>query len=188
MGARHRRRRDGGFTLIEMMIAVGIIGVLASAAIPEFMRYMSKARNVEGLHNVQKIAEAARTYFDRYRMLPSELCDVHLCTAQVETPSLDPETVCLQHGGVYPAATLVEFKQNVVWQQMLFSPEGNTRFQYWYHMAMIRPFPQVMATELEAWRYDSCGSTRRWISFFINFSYQDGTLRKLGPRKYDHTY
>ena len=31
--------RNGGFTLVEMMIAIGIIGILASIAIPGFQEY-----------------------------------------------------------------------------------------------------------------------------------------------------
>ena len=46
-----------GFTLIELMIVIAIIGVLASIAIPQYQDYVARTRISEGL----SLAEAAKT-------------------------------------------------------------------------------------------------------------------------------
>ncbi len=60
----HNRR--GGFTLIELMIVVAIIGILAAIAIPNFLRFQLKAKSSEGKTNLAAIRTAEESFFAEY--------------------------------------------------------------------------------------------------------------------------
>ena len=65
-----------GFTLIELMIVVAIIGILAAIAIPNFMNYQCKAKQSEAKANLGTIRtnqEAYRAEFDTYGTVMSTI-------------------------------------------------------------------------------------------------------------------
>jgi type IV pilus assembly protein PilA len=58
-----RIKGQQGFTLIELMIVVAIIGILAAIAIPNFLTYQAKARQSEAKIGLGGIFTTATSYF-----------------------------------------------------------------------------------------------------------------------------
>ena len=61
--------RDKGFTLIELMIVIAIVGILAAVALPAYKNYTIRAKVTEGL----AAAASAKTSVSEYFMVNGQL-------------------------------------------------------------------------------------------------------------------
>jgi len=64
-------KKAKGFTLIELMIVVAIIGILAAIAIPNFLRFQARAKQTEAKQNLGSIYTAYISYFSDISTYPS---------------------------------------------------------------------------------------------------------------------
>ena len=62
----YKRMNQKGFTLIELMIVVGIIGILVAIAAPNFSRYQSKARQSEAKIALAAVYGAEKAFYSEY--------------------------------------------------------------------------------------------------------------------------
>lgn len=71
-----------GFTLIEMMIVVAIVGLLAAIAYPNYTDYLSKSRRSEAKTLLMDIAARQEQYFLDNRSYTNDFTDLPNLTAQ----------------------------------------------------------------------------------------------------------
>ncbi len=57
---------NAGFTLVELMIAVAIVGILVMVAVPNFMRMRERAKISEAKANLGAIRVTEHAYFSEY--------------------------------------------------------------------------------------------------------------------------
>ncbi len=61
-----RERRDLGFTLVELVVVMVIVGILATISIPMYRNYVERARASEGRALVGSVASALRLHHSEY--------------------------------------------------------------------------------------------------------------------------
>lgn len=61
-------RNNKGFSLVELMVVVAIIGILSAIAIPQINKYMARARQTEAKTNLASVYTANKAFFAEFNI------------------------------------------------------------------------------------------------------------------------
>ena len=102
-----------GFTLIELMIVVAILGLLAALAIPNFQRFQLRAKSSEGKTNLAAIRDVENAYFAEYHLFLAGTAAPGSVPGQARQPWVSPSPGCPN-----------------CFDALGFEPEGDVYFDY----------------------------------------------------------
>jgi type IV pilus assembly protein PilA len=107
-------RRNDGFTLVEILIVIVIIGLLAAIAIPQFIAYRNQAVDAQLKSDLRNAAVAVESYFTKKSVYPASLAEIDgygfhptdgvTLTLTIVTPSSYSITAA-KPGGTQPSFT-----------------------------------------------------------------------------------
>ncbi|WP_423910298.1 type II secretion system major pseudopilin GspG [Caballeronia sp.] len=89
-------RRQRGFTLIEIMVVIAILGILAALIVPKIMSRPDEARRVAAKQDIGTIMQAMKLYRLDNGRYPTQEQGLH---ALIEKPTTEPATPNWKEGG-----------------------------------------------------------------------------------------
>jgi prepilin-type N-terminal cleavage/methylation domain-containing protein len=133
-----------GFTLIELMIVVAIIGILAAVAIPAFMDYMKRSKKTEASLQLNKIGKNSKRYYSE--------ASSYVQGAATQLPAKPGGGGCCGGAGASPnhcAAVPASFAADAKWKALDFQIDEDSLFYYDYNGTTTSTFTAKATGDLD---------------------------------------
>ena len=113
------RKKEEGFTLIELMIVIAIIGILAAIAIPQFTAYRQRGFNAAAMSDLRNAATAQEAFYTDSQTYTGTTTDL---TSRGYTPSSNVTLAVTAHSTSQYTMTAVHSAGTKTWS--LTGPGG----------------------------------------------------------------
>ena len=124
-------KKQQGFTLIELMIVVAIIGILAAIAIPAYQDYTIRAQVSEGINLASGAKAAISEYFMDSGALPGSNADAGLEAAANITGNYASNVAVGANGVVTVTYSGADVNAQIAGQTLTLTPTTNAGSVQW---------------------------------------------------------
>ena len=69
--------RSAGFTLIEILVAISLVGILSSLALPNYLNQVNRSRQNEAVSTIAQIQTTIASYADEFGVLPASWAELN---------------------------------------------------------------------------------------------------------------
>ena len=137
------RKIQRGFTLIELMIVVAIIGILSIVAVPQLIEYIKKSKKTEAALQLDAIGTNNKAYYNEH---------AQFVVGKAKELPTKVKTGCCGGGGVEPnhcKADSLSWAQDPTWKALDFHIDEDNLFIYNYSSADGKTFTATATGDLD---------------------------------------